>query len=195
LTPTDVIEHYQNWTQHGRPELEGKDRYLALYLLQEGSGNRIHNLASSGVDLYIPKQYTVPYEKMLEAPWKEYEPGWGYWEDVLINIGGFIPFGFFFVAFFASVRRAGRAAFVTIIFGGIVSLTIELLQAFLPTRDSGLTDVITNTFGTSLGVAFYTLTPARHLLRRVLAIFARHDYWDDALPQDTRDNVEVAVEP
>ncbi len=94
-------------------------------------------------------------EKFLEPPWKEFYPRWAYWKNVGINIGGFIPLGFFFCAYLTSVRQVSRPRLVTMILGAAASVTIEVLQAFLPTRDSGMTDIITNTLGTYLGVLLY----------------------------------------
>ena len=91
----------------------------------------------------------------LNDPGTNLIPAWGYCKDVLINIGGFIPLGFFFYAYFSLVWRPARPVLATIFFGAIVSLAIEVLQSFLPTRDSGITDIITNTLGTAIGAALY----------------------------------------
>jgi glycopeptide antibiotics resistance protein len=78
-----------------------------------------------------------------------------YVKNVLINIAGFVPLGLVWSAYLSSVRRMRCAAAATVMLGFTVSFTIEILQASLPTRYSGMTDIITNTLGTCIGVALY----------------------------------------
>jgi hypothetical protein len=155
LTAAQVSRHFETWTTKGRPDIGQNERVLTLYLFDEHQGRVIHNRGSSGIDLCIPERYQIVREKFLEPPWKEFYPGWSYWKNVGINIGGFIPLGFFFCAYLTWVRQVSCPALVTIFLGAAVSLTIEVLQAYLPTRDSGMTDIVTNTLGTCLGVLLY----------------------------------------
>jgi glycopeptide antibiotics resistance protein len=117
--------------------------------------------------LYIPDRYLVLDQVLLCPFWEEFHPTWSYWKDVLVNIAGFVPFGFLFCAYFSLARRMKRLALVTILLGFTLSLTIESLQAFLPTRDSGTTDVITNTLGACFRVWLYRLNLWRVLLARI----------------------------
>ena len=151
LTVDEVSKHYESWTKGKQASLAESDGAVAYYLFNEGEGNVVHNRVDPATDLLIPERFFVLQEEFLERPWNEYRPDWNYWKDVGINITGFIPLGFFFCAYFLSVRTTKRAVLSTIAFGFAVSLTIEVSQAFLPTRDSGMTDVITNTLGTALG--------------------------------------------
>jgi hypothetical protein len=150
LTPAQVLQHYVSWTTNQQAEIKNEDP-AALYLCDEGAGNVLHSHMNSGNDLHIPERYSVMDAPFLELPWDEFEPSWGYCKNVLINISGFVPLGFFFCAYFSSVRRLDRAVLATIVLGGVVSFAIEVLQAFLPTRNSGMTDIITNTLGTAIG--------------------------------------------
>lgn len=151
LSADEVSEHYANLTKSKQTDLAESPGAVARYLFNEGNGSVVHNQVDSATDLLIPERFFVLHEQFLETPWREFYPEWSYWRDVGINITGFIPLGFVFCAYFASVGRIKQAGLVTIVLGFIVSLTIEVSQAFLPTRDSGMTDLITNTFGTALG--------------------------------------------
>jgi VanZ family protein len=151
LTADEVSQHNETWTKGKQASLAGSEGAVALYLFNEGQGRVVHNHVDAATDLLIPERFFVLHEEFLERSWNEYRPDWNYWKDVGVNIAGFIPLGFFFCAYFSSMLTTRRAVLFTIAFGLAVSLTIEVLQAFLPTRDSGMTDLITNTFGTALG--------------------------------------------
>jgi len=164
LTPGEVSQHYANWTENRQADLAKTEGVVALYLFNEGGGSVVHSQVASAADLLIPERFLVIHKEFLEPFWKEFRPGWSYWKDVGINVVGFIPLGFFFCSYLSLVRKIEHPALVTIAVGFIVSLTIEVLQAFLPTRDSGTTDLITNTFGTALGVILYSWSIRHHWL-------------------------------
>jgi VanZ family protein len=167
LTPEEVLRHYQTWTTGGRPGLSENEHAIGIYLFNERGGNIVHNQVRPGIDLYIPKRFRLLHQQFLEPFWKEFKPSCSYWKDILVNIVGFIPLGFFFCAYWSSVRPIKHPNLTTVVFGLGVSLTIEVLQSYLPTRDSGTTDLITNTLGTFLGVRLYVWKTARALLAKL----------------------------
>jgi hypothetical protein len=183
LVPAQILRHYGKWTQTGRPEVSQDEGLVALYLFNEKSGNVIHNQVVFGPDLYIPDRYREVDQALLKRPWNEYQSASDYWESVLTNIAGFVPLGFFLYAYLSLGFHVRRAASITILIGGLLSLTIETLQAFLPTRDSGMTDIITNTLGTAAGVALCrwtssiceSLSDSPHaIIRRLAGLLAQH---------------------
>jgi len=175
LGPTEIRDHYKRWIAEGGPDLRNLEPATALYTFNPRSGNIVRNLVGNPlavsqtvpeIDLLIPERYTISDEKFLQPVWQEFHWEWGYWKNVLINIAGFVPFGFFFYAYLSSARHLRHIELFTVIFGAATSLTIEVLQSLLPTRDSGTTDLITNTLGTCLGLMLYRWRPT--LMTRVL---------------------------
>jgi hypothetical protein len=177
LTPEQVAQHDEDWVRNQRPALARDEAPVALYLFNERSGNVAHNQLNPETDLTIPVDYFVLHQTFLASVVHDYRATWSYWKDVGVNIAGFLPFGFCFVAYFSSGRMIKYAATTTIALGFVTSLTIEVLQAFLPTRSSGATDLITNTLGTALGVMFYRWS----LTQRWLAEIRQCDSSGDSL--------------
>jgi len=175
LSTAQVRQHYALWAKGANPQISEMQPPLALYFFNEKTDRTVRNQVRSGPDLYIPQYYEVAEHPFLEPPWKEFYPGWGYYENLGLNIVAFIPLGFFLRAYFKTCIR--RAALTSLIAGLLVSLTIEILQAYIPLRNSGMTDLITNTLGTGIGASLYGRTSMQNGLATSLAWLENFGMW------------------
>jgi VanZ family protein len=166
LTPEDVLQSYGDWIKPGVPSDDKTNQAISKYLFAERTGDIVHDLGSAQRNLFIPKIYKVPYHSFLTPPWREFEPNLAYVWDVAENIVGFLPLGFFLGALLTLSPQNRRAVLYTALFGGGLSLCIEILQAYIPERGSGMTDVLTNTLGATLGVLLVRSTVVRSILKK-----------------------------
>jgi hypothetical protein len=150
LSPDDVAANYAAWRRGDTDALKTRAPGAAIYPFNESQGVVVNNRGNLGSNLDIPRRLRAIDPEILELPsWRDLTDV----SDVVTNILGFVPFGFLLVLFLKRSRRwsNGKAAGVAIAIGFTVSLVIELLQVFLPSRDSSMLDLINNTLGTAIG--------------------------------------------
>jgi len=151
LSSDEVADEYQNWTSSTAGHWKNISGRMALFTFQEGQGTRVQDLCAGGPDLAIPAFFRLPLKPFLAPPWKEFSPTWDYVNDVLRNVVGFIPLGFALCGWLSLRGKTRHAILIAVVLGALTSLGIEILQGFLPQRESGITDVLTNTLGTIIG--------------------------------------------
>jgi VanZ family protein len=164
LTPVQVFKHYKGWTASpgvDPPDLSGA---VTFYSFTERTGREVHNAVVSGPDLEIPKNFAVPHKALLASPMKEFQASRRYLKDLLLNVGGFVPLGFVICAYLASTRSQGKAILYTVLAAGTLSFVIEVLQAYIPQRVSGTTDIITNSLGGVIGAVLARAGAVRRFL-------------------------------
>ena len=142
-------------------DIESRGRAPVIrYGFSEGSGSVCRGGADPRYDLSIPAVFRAPAKGILVPPWRVQEYNRSFWKDVFVNILGFIPFGFAVYAWAdkSGKRKIAMAMSSTLLLGAGISLFIELLQVYLPTRDSSLTDVMNNVLGTYIGARLFQAT-------------------------------------
>jgi VanZ family protein len=164
LAPQEALEHYRAWQDANFRQLSIAGQAAALYAFDEKSGNLVHDHAGRMPDLTIPQKFYILRRTFLSRPDIHHLE----WLDIALNIFGFIPFGFITAAYVLQVRplSTANATLVATIIGAATSLVIELLQAYLPSRDSSLLDFINNVLGTGLGALMINI-------RAIFDLFAR----------------------
>jgi glycopeptide antibiotics resistance protein len=150
LTGGEVFYH------SNRSKKSGEEGPVSFYLFDEHSGTLAHDSVGDH-HLLIPPRFKVLQKTILVPPWEDFRFTRSYLMDVLTNILGFIPFGFFSSAYLCmrKPRSIFRLLLTTIIIAGCMSLFIELIQVYLPVRNSQIMDIIMNIIGTSIGVGLF----------------------------------------
>ena len=156
LPPERVSEHFEKWKNKSALSLLKEIDIVALYPMNEKSGQLIHNAASNHYHLSIPDKFKILKKSYLKLSRNALELNGSSLRDMRVNILGFIPLGYLLIVTIYSTKSSWssswRLIFLAIFGGTVVSLFIEILQTYLPTRNSSLSDLIFNTFGTALGV-------------------------------------------
>ena len=152
LSPTVVRKRYDRW--QASHDLSTGPRPVAQYTITEGKGARVID-RTGAAHLQLPERMSVLKKQFLSTPVAAAEGNSGLIQDLLLNLVGFIPLGFALCR--AAPLIAGNSSFravgAVVAAGFLVSLLIETLQVWLPSRNSSATDLLMNTLGTTVGIA------------------------------------------
>lgn len=157
VTSREAADHFKRWIED-RSFLYAEDgNSFALYLFDEKEGTTVLEHAGSNLHIEIPSMMQVLEKRILAPPWQGFRFNRSSIADIIINFCGFIPFGFIL---FATLARLGGAyekhgVFITIAFCFSVSFSLEILQAWIPSRDSHMRDLLLNTLGGWMGAISY----------------------------------------
>jgi hypothetical protein len=153
LDSGEIEGHFRRWQAGGdfgfaqnHPDL------AALYRLNDKAGHQARDSGPASTHLAIPEKMKILEKRILTAPERGLRINKSVVADLLINLLGFIPIGVAYAMFFS--RRAvldTRAAFWAVAFGALLSLSIELAQAWVPSRNSSLLDLVLNIIGAAMG--------------------------------------------
>jgi hypothetical protein len=159
LSADQISRNYRSWRENDLAMIKRSDGLVGLYPFNERTGSMVHNEINANDTLTIPERFKPVKRKILYPFWPESFWNSSFISDVTINVLGFIPFGFCFSALFLKTARHRRlpSYMSAAILGVGISLAIELIQAYIPTRDSSLMDVISNSAGTILGVVIFKI--------------------------------------
>ena len=156
LSPERVNEHFVKWRGKNALSLLKEIKLIAIYPMDEKNGQIIRNAVRNQFHLSIPARFKILKKNFLKLSVNSLKLNGSSLRDMNINIFGFIPLGCLLLVTIysakSSLTSSWRLIFLAILGGTVISLVVEILQAFLPTRNSSLTDLIFNALGTGLGV-------------------------------------------
>ena len=161
-----IVENGNRLTWPAPGGKSAADGLIAAFDLRQHRASPIPDSSGNGNSLWVPDRITVK-NVMLKWPKPLFPSGPSRLRDMAVNILGFVLLGFVYAWWFSHgrFRTRARSYLWAVLLGGLVSLAIEVIQAFIPARDSSLLDFVCNIFGTILGVLVFHLIRHSALVR------------------------------
>lgn len=120
-------------------------------------------------DLFIPKYFNVLGKTILSLPNRYFLLSTAFLKDVFINVSGFIPLGVIIFLWIMFSGGSTRCAFCSsIMLGFTISVSLEVIQIFLPLRSSSCVDLFNNILGSFIGAYLCRELLKKGYLRGVL---------------------------
>jgi VanZ family protein len=156
LAPASIEAHYKSWAESKNFEFTKKDHPSLLYLFNEKKGDKVIDHMNGESPLLVPSKFHVLKKIILSPPMPYSASTKTLISDVTINFIGFIPLGFLVGAFLLQLGRSKKQALIqTVVLCFCLSLGIEIVQAWDPSRSSQSLDVILNTLGGMTGALIH----------------------------------------
>lgn len=115
----------------------------------------------------------------LAAPWPRYITS----EDIFVNVAAYVPLGFLLSIGFGARYGAGRGVLAATFCAAALSLALETLQVFLPSRIASNVDLLNNSVGALIGAMAAPLFAPTHVVGGKLHA-ARHRLFYEGMAAD-----------
>lgn len=145
----------------GARESASPEGLIASYALDKSHSTLVPDLSGNKNTLAVPDRVTLSNSILAWPDWRNQKDSSSA-GDIAVNILGFAPFGVLFALWRGQVNGSRRwlAFILAFLVGAMISLVIEVIQAFIPARDSNMVDVICNMAGAAIGAGFWVLRVA-----------------------------------
>ncbi len=153
LSPEAIKSHFNQWASAKKFNPANDDKPILNYLLDEKMGTMARNHAGNDHHLVFPAWKPVLKKIVLDTQLTGFQFNQVILLDVVINVIGFMPLGFCLstVSFSCGTSNRKRSILLSTGVCLVISLGMEITQAWIPSRSSQLLDVLMNTFGAFIG--------------------------------------------
>ena len=155
---------FDRWAADRRFDALKLDSTSLLFTFDQKNAAQFADRSGNDNHLKIPPHTVVLQKTVLASAWRPIHWNRATVGDILVNVIGFMPLGIVFYCFLQcfSGPFTRHSHLLAVVFCLLLSLGIELAQAWIPTRYSTLQDLILNTFGAWLGIGLWRLGKDEH---------------------------------